>query len=112
MAGRYNIVANQGETFILNFTVDTDGNAWDFTGYTARMKVRSFYADTTVLLSLTTGAGITLNSSGQVSVTVSAGTMSGLPAGKHVYDFEVESSGGIVTRILEGKFTVREEVTY
>jgi len=37
--------------------------------------------------------------------------MATVVAGRFVYDFEVESAGGEVTRILEGKFTVKAEVT-
>lgn len=111
-AGRYNITAEQGSTFTLNFTVDTDGVAWDLSTYTARMQVREAVAAVDKYLDLTSAAGdITLNASGNVVVTVSATRMAAVPAGRHVYDIELVSAGGVVTRILEGRFVVSPEVT-
>lgn len=111
-AGRYNIVAEQGATFTLQFTVDTDGVEWDLSTYSARMQVRSSASATTAFLDLSSTDGdITLSAVGVVVVTVDATTMSDVPAGRHAYDLEVESAGGQVTRLLEGKFTVRAEVT-
>jgi hypothetical protein len=37
--------------------------------------------------------------------------MSGVPAGRWVYDIELKSAGNEVTRILEGRFIVTPEVT-
>jgi hypothetical protein len=37
--------------------------------------------------------------------------MSAIPAGRWVYDIELTSVGGEVTRILEGRFIVTAEVT-
>jgi len=111
-AGRYNIVAEQGATFTLQFTVDTDGVEWDLSTYSARMQVRSSADATTAFLDLSSTDGdISLSAVGVVIVTVGATTMSDVPAGRHAYDLEVESAGGLVTRLLEGKFTVRAEVT-
>lgn len=111
-AGRHNIVAEQGATFTFNGTVSTAGVAWDLTGYNGRMQVRVSTTASTTLLSLSSNNGdITLNSSGEFTITVDAETMAGVQAGRHVYDFEIESAGGEVYRILEGKFTVKAEVT-
>lgn len=112
MAGTHNIVADQGATFHLNFTIKIDGVPWDLSTYAVRMQVRSDVNTSVKLLDLgTSGDGITANSLGEVSVTASAEVMSGIPAGRHMYDIEVESSGGEVTRILEGRFAVPAEVT-
>lgn len=113
MAGTYNIVAEQGATFNLNFTISTSGTVWDLTSYTARMQVRTNVESSSTLLSLTSAAGniVLGGAAGTVAVTVSASTMAGIIAGSHVYDLEVVSSGGVVTRILEGKFRVKAEVT-
>lgn len=109
MSGKYNIVAEQGATFNLNFRVETDGIPWDLTGYTFAMQVRKSTSATTTLLNLTSA---TMNSQGHVSVTVSASTMAGVPAGRWVYDIELTAGpGGQVTRILEGRFIVTAEVT-
>lgn len=108
MSGKYNIVAEQGATFNLNFRVETNGVAWNLTGYTFAMQVRRSANDTNTLLNITSA---TMNSVGHVSTTVNATTMSGIPAGRWVYDIELTSSGGEVTRILEGRFIVTAQVT-
>jgi hypothetical protein len=108
MSGKYNIVAEQGATFNLNFRVETDGTPWNLTGYTFAMQVRRSSAATTTLLDITSA---TMTSVGHVSVTVSAATMADVPAGRWVYDIELTSSGAEVTRILEGRFIVTAEVT-
>lgn len=112
MSGKYNIVAEQGATFNLNFTVQTDGIVWNFTGYTAAMQVRKSTSSATTLLNLSSSTGaITMNASGEVSITVSATTMSTVPAGRWVYDIEFTSPSNEVTRLLEGRFIVTAEVT-
>lgn len=112
MSGKYNIVAEQGATFNLNFTVQTDGVPWNLTGYTAAMQVRKSTSSATTLLDLSSVDGdITMNSSGEVTVTVAASVMSGVPAGRWVYDIEFTSGSSEVTRLLEGRFIVSAEVT-
>ena len=108
MSGKYNIVAEQGATFNLNFTIATDGVALNLTSYTFAMQVRRSSNSSTALLNITSA---TMNSSGSVSVTASAALMSDIPAGRWVYDIELTSSGGQVTRILEGRFIVKAQVT-
>lgn len=108
MSGKYNIVAEQGATFNLNFRVETDGVAWNLSTYTFAMQVRRSTSSSTTLLNVTSA---TMTSAGHVSVTVSAATMSDVPAGRWVYDIELTSSGDEVTRILEGRFIVSPQVT-
>lgn len=112
MAGIYNIVADQGSTFNFNFTIKIDDIAWDLGDYSARMQVRADYNTTNKFLDLSTADGdISVNSLGQVSVTVSATRMAAIAAGRWVYDIELVSAGGEVTRVLEGRFIVSAEVT-
>ena len=108
MSGKYNIVAEQGATFNLNFRVETNGTPWNLTGYTFAMQVRRSSSATTTLLNITSA---TMTSVGHVTATVNATTMADVPAGRWVYDIELTSSGGQVTRILEGRFIVTAEVT-
>jgi hypothetical protein len=92
-------------------TVRTDGTAWNLTGYVARMQVRRSANDSVKLLDLVSPTNITLNSSGQIVVNATANAMTAVPAGRYVYDLEVESAGGEVTSLLEGRFVVKPEVT-
>jgi hypothetical protein len=108
MSGKYNIVAEQGATFNLNFRVETDGTPWNLTDYDFAMQVRRSSSSNTTLLNITSA---TMTSGGNVSATVSAATMADVPAGRWVYDIELTSSGAQTTRILEGRFIVTPEVT-
>ena len=114
MSGRYNMVCDQGSTFSLVFTIKTDGTAWSLVGnYTAKMQVRSFLNANTVLIELTTAnSRISFSSNGTVTLSLTAANTTDLPAGRHTYDLELtETANGVVTRVLEGKFVVRGEVT-
>lgn len=107
MSGKYNIVAEQGATYNLNFTIETNGVALNLTSYTFAMQVRRSTASNSALINLTSA---TMNSSGQVAVTIPATTMNNVPAGRFVYDIEL-TTGTTVTRILEGRFIVTPQVT-
>ena len=111
MAGTYNIVADQGATFNLNFTIDTDGTPWNLTGYTFAMMVKESTASTSDYLDLPTDGTVTMNSSGEVSITVPAAKMTTIPAGRWYYDIELTAPNATVTRILEGRFIVNPQVT-
>lgn len=111
-AGKYNIVIEQGSTFNMNFTIKTGSTPWDLTSYTARMQIRSSVGADTSVLSLTNGNGITLGDAlGTVAVSISAAATAAIVAGRYVYDLEIQSAGGEVWRVIEGKATVRAEVT-
>jgi hypothetical protein len=111
MAGKYNIVADQGATFHLNFTVATTGVPWDLSDYTARMLVAKSTSSATNLLDLSTASeDIVMNNVGRVEISADAVRMANLPAGRWIYTIELTSAGSEVTRILEGRFIVSAEV--
>lgn len=112
-AGTYNIVADQGATFSRTLTWKTDaGTLVNLSGYTARMQVRATVDAPTTVLSLTTeNGGITLGGAlGTIALSVSATSTAALTPGTFVYDLELVS-GSTVTRLVQGTFTVRPEVT-
>jgi hypothetical protein len=111
MSGKYNIAAKQGATFSKTFTVSNDGTPWNLTGYSGRMQVRRSFSDSTKLVNLVSPTNITLSNVGVIAVTISASVMATVPAGRWLYDLEVQSPGGEVYRVLEGRFTVTPEVT-
>lgn len=109
--GYLNLVCYQGATFDYLLTWKTSGTAVDLTGYTARMQVREEYTSSTAVLSLTSGSGITLGgTAGTIVIAASAATTGALEAGDYVYDLELVNSD-LVTRLVQGKFTVDPEVT-
>ena len=114
IAATYNIVCDQGATFDRTLTwKDNNGNPVDLTGYTARMQVRSVVDSSVVLLSLTTAnSRIVLGGvAGTVQLTVDPTVMAAVAGGQYVYDLELVSAGGSVSRLVMGTFTVRDEVT-
>jgi hypothetical protein len=113
--GSHNFVIHQGATFSLEVTYqDANGDPINLTGYTARMHVRLKREDTDTLLVLTTENGrIALGgAAGTVTLTVTAADTAALDwTGPAVYDLELISGGGVVTRLLMGRVTLSKEVT-
>lgn len=113
-AGLYKMVLEQGATFNLVVTWrNPDQTPIDLTGYTAKMQVRPSKGSADVIATFSTDdATIVLGGSlGTVMFDVDAADTALLPAGVYVYDLEMKSSGGQVTRLLEGTFTIDAEVT-
>lgn len=133
VAVAYNITADQGATLHLSFlwrqprtpdqvAAEEPGTPVDLTGFTARMHLRTEVAAPNVALELTTDNNrVILGASdrttepdpttGIVTLWVEAAAMEALPAGTYVYDLELVSAEGFVTRFIEGKLKVRPEVT-
>jgi|TARA_R100000742_G_C4163654_1_gene4364 hypothetical protein len=111
-AGSYDITCEQGTTFSRTFTVkDSSGTARNLSSYTAKMQVRRTQSSSSTIIELTTENGrISLNSSGQVALSISAADTAGL-SDDGIYDLELISSGGVVERLVEGNFTLDLEVT-
>ena len=77
------------------------------------MHVRPTVESSTLTISLTTENNrITLGgAAGTITLHISATDTAALTPGLYVYDLEVVSGGGEVTRIIEGNFAVKAEVT-
>ena len=112
-ASLYHIICEQGATLVrIVVYKDSAGTPVNLTSYSARMKVRTSKSAEGVYLALaTSGQGIVLNANGEIEITVPATTTSRIPSGKYYYDLEVSSGGGVVSRVVEGEFTVTGEVT-
>lgn len=113
-AGSYTIKAEQGATFSLNLAYQNEDNTpIDLTGAHARCQVRVDPADDDPVLSVEDGNGITLGGEdGTIALEISAEAMSDVPApGSYRYDLEIEWPGGRVTRVIEGPFVVKPEVS-
>lgn len=84
---------------------------FDFTGYTARMQIRSSIESTTVIKEITDGAGITLGGvNGTVDLVISAVDATAFAFSSAVYDLEI-AKAGVVKRLFYGTFTLSKEVT-
>lgn len=111
MAATHNLTIECGATFLLEMVWSEDDTPKNLTGYAARMQVRKTHAAAPIL-DLTDGAGITLGTTGgEITIEVSSDDTTDLTEGNYVYDLELESGAGFVTRLLEGGVTIKPEVT-
>ena len=115
MAVSYNTVIDQGATWYLTVTYQNpNGTPINITNYTAALQLRSLPSDPTAVLSLTTGAGITITgATGTVAITASATQTRAIDEGNYYYDLEISSpaSPSVVTRLVQGQVVVSAEVT-
>ena len=111
MSAKYNLICDQATTFNFQFQIKNDDTPWDLTNYTGTMTVRPFVgANTTTVVASTANGRMALQSQGRVVVDLDASITAAIPAGRYQYDL-VLNSGGVITRILEGKFVVTGAVT-
>ena len=110
--GKYDLTCYQGSTFDKQFTVTQSGTPVNWTGYTGKMQVRRYKdQNSTRLLALTNGAGISLGgTAGTISLSITAAQSTSLTPGNYYYDIEL-TSGSNVVRILNGKFILDAAVT-
>jgi hypothetical protein len=102
----------QGANFDYQLTWTVAGSAVNLTGYSARMQVRQYADSTATVLSFVNGTGITLGgTAGTIALSAVATATSAVEAGQYVYDLELVSGAGYVTRLVEGNFVVYAEVT-
>lgn len=120
-AATMNLFIEQGASYHHEFRWDDNTNLpVNLTGYTARMQMRSAITEETTVLDMTTETGeISIGgSTGIVSLDLDADATAAIDwaAGRSVqligvYQLELESPGGFVTRLLKGTVTVDPEVT-
>ena len=110
MAVISNIFIDAGADYSTTVTVtDSTGSALDLTGYTAAGMVRRTYKSSTKI-DFTTS--IPDPSSGEIKIQLDSATTTAMKAGRYVYDIEITSSGGAVSRVVEGQLEVNPGVTY
>ena len=101
-----NITIPQGTDQSFSFTIA----GTDLSTYTAKLQARTQYGASTAFVTLTNGSGITLGN-GSFSWTFTNAQTNTFPLGKWVYDFEITSGGGQVSRMIQGSMTVTTQVT-
>lgn len=113
-AGKHDFTIEKGTTFTRVLTwKDENSSAYDLTGYTARMHVRETVNESDTIVELTTeNSRISLGGvAGTITLTITAADTAALTEDSGVYDLELVSSGGEVTRLLEGNVSIPDEVT-
>jgi hypothetical protein len=109
-AEQYDLTIEQGATYTLVITV----TSVNLTGYTVRTQGRTSHAATTTVWAspATCSLNVTAAASSTITMTISATVTAAMAAPQvGVWDLEYESAAGVVTRLLEGTFTVTPEVT-
>ena len=113
MAAIANLTLDQGATFNSDVTVkDSNGNAFNLTGYTAAAKMAKGYASTRTRTSITTSIASD-PTTGVITLSVTADQTNALdePA-SYVYDVEItRTSDSTITRVIEGIITISPSVT-
>ena len=104
-----NLYIDQGTDFSVTVDVtDSAGDILDLDGYTASAQIRKTYSSSTVSATFSTTISA---SAGQVTLDLTDAQTSALTAGRYVYDLNIESGGGVITRVIEGQAIVTPGVT-
>lgn len=111
-AGIYKMLCEQGATFNLVLTWrNPDGTPIDLTGYAAVMRVAATKGGTLLLNPTTQNGQITLGGAlGTVMIDLSNTVTAALTPGQCVYELDLISPSGMVTRLVEGPFIIDAQV--
>ena len=111
-AGKLDITIEEGADFFLHLTwLDNSGVAVNLTSYSAAMKIKEAVGGSEID-NLTSTTEITLGgSAGTIQVDVGEAVTALYNFEWGVYDLWVKSSGGVVTRIVEGAVKFSREVS-
>ena len=108
MSIKTNLVVDQGTNFVYNvYLIDSAGNPFPLVDYTANSQIRRSYTSSsyaTIDASINATAGI-------ITLSMNSSTTSTLSNNRYVYDLELTSNTGIVSRIVEGYVSVNLGVT-
>ena len=115
----HQLIADQGSTVHQVFAVKTSAKrAIPLEEYIARMQIRKYDKVSrdpgpVIIAEYTTENGyLSINdSAGTITLLVPPSDTAGYEPGSYLYDLEVESPSSETTRIIQGRFIVRAEVT-
>jgi hypothetical protein len=109
MATISNLYVDAGSTYSNIITVSaSNGQALDLTGYTVASQMRKSYGSTTVYNFTSSIYNAAL---GKVRLQLTDTQSQAIPAGRWLYDVEIRSPSGAVTRVVEGIITVNPQIT-
>lgn len=112
------LLIEQGATFTLSFVwseQNPDGTAGaphNLTGWDARMQIRKTQGSAPLISATKTSGEFTIDGpAGKVSLKLTDEQTDTLTTKSALYDIELESPGGDVYRLLQGKVTVSPNIT-
>ena len=119
IAGNYNILCEQGSTFTRVIAIEEPTiedpetyTPYNLTDHTARMQVRRTIESTNLIIELTTENGrISLDELGGVITLLITAEDTAQLTSSGVYDLEIIDNDGVVSRVIQGTFTLSQEVT-
>ena len=109
-AGTYNFIMEQGATFTRQLTVKENNSAMNLSGYSVASLMRSTHDSSTVAGTFT--CTISNAAGGIISMSMTPAVRGAIEEGMYLYDMEITSGSGTVTRLIQGEVTVTPEVTY
>lgn len=115
MATKLDLTHDQGTTFVSVLTIKSGPTTpINLTGYTFKGQAKAAYTDANPTFEF----GFTLKDqttdTGEVEMTIEAEATEDLvlkASTSYLYDIEMTSAGGIVTRLLSGKITLSPQVS-
>jgi hypothetical protein len=105
-----NIVIEQGFDFDTTFILEdtTTGDYLDLTNYNVSSQLRKTYTSSSAVSFAST---ITNAELGQVQISLGSTVTSDIKSGRYVFDVKITSSGGSISKVVEGSALVRPGVT-
>ena len=104
-----NLTIYGGSNFDTTFNVtDNSNTAFDLTNHTAAAQIRKSYSSSTATDFTVSIADPPSN--GQIDCQLTATQTAALEEGRYVYDVEVTSDTGTVTRVIEGIITINPNI--
>ena len=113
-AGYHHFIIEQGATFGQTLTLkDSTGATVNLIGFTGAMSLKQNPTATETVISLTTSNGrMSIDGeAGTVTLSISATDTANLTPDDGVFDLEITSGGLVVTRLIEGTYSIRRNIT-
>lgn len=108
MAIKGNLVIDQGTDFSAAIDVASpDGSGYPLTGHTASAQMRKNYASSAAY-DFDTAINVP---SSQIELSMSSTITQDIEPGRYLYDLEITSGAGEITRVVEGIVTVTPGIT-
>lgn len=108
MSTKANLKIDQGTDYSTVITLtDTDDDPIDLTNFIGRGQIRKHYESANAVNFV-----VSVVSSGDVQISLSAAASNAMKPGRYVYDIELEDQQtGLVSRVAEGLVTITPSVT-
>ena len=111
MSAFVELYMDQGTTFnnVINLTDDVTNSNINISGYSVRSQIRrsAYSANITANITCT----VSDSSNGEITMSMTPANTANIKAGRYLFDLETTTSGGTVSRVLEGILTVTSRIT-